>query len=83
MSFGRSPFYIYECACRGVEESHPASRHVVFGSKAIPWDALAQFVATLAARDDLGEYVARGKELRADVLRPELTVTVTGAGWRN
>jgi hypothetical protein len=63
MSYGREPFYIFDCACAGADE-HPKERHISFDSTVVRWDELAQFVATLHWRGELGTLIARGYEVR-------------------
>lgn len=74
MSYGREPFYIFDCACEGAEERHPKGRHIAFaaGAVGIEWDALAQFVATARTRGELQELVSRGYELRPEIAPAEI-----------
>ena len=74
MSYGRTPFYVYECACDGHSDEYHGpthGRHVVFLCRAIEWDELAQFVAALQVRGELIETVERGKLLLAGKVQPE------------
>jgi hypothetical protein len=72
VSYGRTPFYIYPCACDGTFEGesngHPQAEHVAFsaGGVAIERAQLAQFVAKADARGELDELVRQGANLEAD-----------------
>lgn len=60
MSYGRDPYYIYESS----EGFHFCD--VGLKGPTVPYDAIAQFVASLAWRGDeqINKLIARGCELR-------------------
>jgi hypothetical protein len=73
VSYGRVPFYIYDCTCNGKlselspgQQQHPtAGKHIVFeGRGSIALDALAQFIASAHHRGELEELIDRGYRLQ-------------------
>lgn len=85
VSYGRAPFYIYSTShdAESCGEQH-THEEFTFRDRTLEYDALAQFIATMANRGgggrELRALVERGKELRPEIRR-SLTVVVTGDGW--
>lgn len=80
MSYGRTPYYIFHWS-----EGITFLRSVDFDNKdlplvnaTVPEEALAQFIASVAARgtEHLQEWIDKGKALRPNALPADLSVLV-------
>jgi hypothetical protein len=85
VSYGRTPFYIYECACGGVPDEtkdppHPKARHVVFLAHVVLWDELCQFITKAWERGDAPAILNRGFEIIGNPERADDWVTDPGLG---
>ena len=80
MSYGREPYYIYEWD-QGVtflRQTDLDGKNLPLVNATVPEEALAQFIASLAARgtEHLQEWIDKGKALRPKALPVDLSVLV-------
>ena len=82
MSYGRKPYYIWrENSGRiyftGDDVPCPDGRLTW-----LPEDALAQFISHIVARDQLTEWLERGKLLEGNIVHSDLRVETIGQRWK-